>query len=307
MLLSRVAEHLYWSARYLERAEDTARVIVQHTNLIVDLPAERGAPWEALLAVVGSMETYEETGRPLDEANIVAYLIDDPTNHSSVVASVAQARENLRITREVLPRAVWEAVNDLHLYVSQRHDEGVRRATRSRFLLHVVSESQRAVGALGGTMSRDAAYAMLRLGRHLERADMTTRILDVRAGTLMGSPRPYHEIQWTNVLLSLSAFQMFRRSVRAPISADAVIEFCVRDRAFPRAVAHCLEEVMAAVRILPTPEGIVDRCQAALRVLDSVDLTNLSAEDLRNLMDELQISIEAVHRAIEGAYFRTPV
>ena len=185
MLLSRVAESLYWSARYLERAEDTARVVLQHTNLIVDLPPSAGVTWEALLAVTGNVETFEKTGHDVHEHSIVSYLVDDRDNPACLLLAVTAARDNLRGAREVIPRAAWQAVNDLYHFVANRHEEGVNRAGRARFCDQLISESQRVVGALSGTMSRDAAYDMMRLGRHIERADMTTRVLDVTAGALM--------------------------------------------------------------------------------------------------------------------------
>ena len=130
MLLSRVAEHLYWAARYLERAEDTARVIAEHTHLLVDLPTSVPLTWEPLLAVTGSGAAFRERYTAADEHNIITFLLADRENSSSVVSSVVAARENLRTTREVIPREAWQALNDLYLYATSHHTEAVDRRSR---------------------------------------------------------------------------------------------------------------------------------------------------------------------------------
>ena len=152
MLLSRVAENLYWAARYLERAEDTARIVREHTNLIVDLPVTVPVTWQPLLAITGTVEEFDETERIVGETDIIHFLIAERDNTGSVVMCVEQARENLRTTREVIPRDAWQAVNDLYLYVASHRTEGVERRGRNRFLDRVIADAQRMVGILAGTM-----------------------------------------------------------------------------------------------------------------------------------------------------------
>jgi uncharacterized alpha-E superfamily protein len=286
MLLSRVAANLYWAARYLERTEDTARVLRQHTELLVDLPTSIPLSWEPLLAIMGTEEAFEATGGEYDETDIVAYLASDRDNPGSIVNSLAAARENLRTTREVVPREAWQTVNDLHLFVTARHDEGVLRATRSHYMSHLVGECQRLNGMLAGTMSRDAAYEMMRLGRNLERSDMTTRVLDVRATSLLGGEQAHDHVQWAGVLKSLSAFQMFRRSGVGIIEGNAVVRFCLTDADFP------------------DHEAPLTTCHFALHRLTEAPLDGLAGHDLHELIDSLQGCIAAVHDAVNTAYFR---
>lgn len=317
MLLSRVAENLYWSARYLERAEDTARVILQHTNLIVDLPPSAGVKWESLLAVTGHEEAFEQAGHALDEHSIVTYLVDDRENPSCLLLAVTAARDNLRGTREVIPRAAWQAVNDLYHFVANRHEEGVNRAGRARFCDQLISDAQRVVGVLSGTMSRDAAYDMLRLGRHIERADMTTRVLDVSAGGLMrrvgagngARPDPnqdeggFDDLRWANVLRSLSALQMFRRSTRGPVEGPAVVRFCLTDEHFPRSVAFCLAEVEHCLGWIEGAiplKGATDDARAELA--GAYDQA-LDGDALHQLADALQVHIARLHDEISAGYF----
>lgn len=303
MLLSRVADGLYWGARYLERAEDTARVVRQHTELLVDLPISIPLKWEPLLAIMGTEEAFRATGMPLGESAIVSYLVSDRSNPGSIVQSVVSARENLRTTREVIPREAWETVNDLFLFVSARDDEGVTRATRSRFLSHLIAECQRMIGGLAGTMSRVPAYDMMRLGRNLERADMTTRVLDVRASGLLREDAAYDNIQWAAVLKSLSAFQMFRRSANTATDGDAVVRFCLTDEAFPRSVAHCLNEIASSLGRLPRADEPLAACDRARARLAAIDLDGLDGDGLHRLADELQVLIGAIHEQVDATYF----
>ncbi len=303
MLLSRVAENLYWSARYLERAEDTARIVLRHTDLLVDLPTSVPLRWDPLLAITGAAEAFAEGGAGASEREIVSFLIDDRSNFGSILMCVAQARENLRTSREVIPRDVWQIVNDLHLFTSARHQEGVLRSTRPKFLSHVIGECQRLVGALSGTMSRDEAYSIMRLGRNVERSDMTTRVLDTAAATLLGSATDYDNLQWAGVLKQLSAFQMFRRSQRTSIDGPAVVKFCLTDRSFPRAVAHCLDEIEACVSMLPVAPQVAAAAGAARGYTQQIAVEDLTSERLHIVADELQIHIAAIHTAASTAYF----
>jgi uncharacterized alpha-E superfamily protein len=303
VLLSRVAENLYWAARYLERSEDTARVIRQHTELLVDLPISIPLRWEPLLAIMGTEEEFVATGVRHHETEIVSYLASDRTNPGSIVSSVAAARENLRTTREVIPREAWETVNDIFLFVTARSDEGVVRATRSKYLSHLIGECQRMVGMLAGSMSRDSAYEMMRLGRNLERADMTTRVLDVRASSLLREDAAFADLQWAGVLKSLSAFQMFRRTTRNVVDGDPVVRFCLADESFPRSVAHCLDEVASCLGRLPRAGFVGSACDEARQHLASAPLDGLSGDELHRLADELQVRIGAIHEQVASAYF----
>ncbi len=303
MLLSRVASSLYWSARYLERAEDTARVLLQHTNLMVDLPPSAGARWDALLAVAGSIEEFEEAGLAYDERSIVSFLVDDPDNPGCLLLAVTAARDNLRSAREVVPRSVWQAVNDLYHFVSSRHEEGVNRAGRARFCDQLISESQRVVGALSGTISRDPVYDMLRLGRYIERADMTTRVLDVSASTLMRGSVDYSDVRWANVLRSLSALQMFRRATRGPVDGAAVVRFCLTNDRFPRSVAFCLAEVENCLGQIDPAHALGDVTSEARLDLDVARTDDLDGDALHRLADDLQRHIGTLHDRISATYF----
>jgi uncharacterized alpha-E superfamily protein len=314
MLLSRVADNIYWGARYMERADDTARVVRSFTEVLLDLPVGVASSWEPLLAVVGGREQFDEGHARASESDIVRFLVADPSNFGSVVSSVAHARENLRTTREILPRDAWQTVNDLYLFTQRDAESGVDRRTRNRFLSRVVSEHQRLDGVISGAMHRDEAYELWRLGQALERADMTTRVLGVRAFALLAAPAgdddydDYDEVQWMGVLRSVTALQMYQRSTRGPIVGSGVVEFLLFDRQFPRSVAGCLERVRSALLRLPRS----DRTLPAADALDAL-LIRLRAglrafggdgEELDAAMDEVQVALAHLNDEVYDTFVR---
>lgn len=308
VLLARTADRLYWGARYLERAEDTARIVRAFHDHVVDFPSEEMLRWEPLAAVTGSATAVVV---PPDDASgertIVRHLLADATNPSSIVASVTAARENLRTTREVMPREAWQAVNQLAMYVGATAAPAVERAQRDAFLVRVVEIGRRLDGLLESTMSRTDEYRMLRLGRLVERADMTTRVLGVAAAAILqeeeatGVEVHHDEIRWMNVLRSLSALQMYQRAASGPIDGREVVRFLLSDPVFPRSVRWCLAEIRVLLGGLPGPEAVLDRLDGTERVLAGVDPA-LTGAALDADMDRLQIGIAAVDRAIHDRY-----
>ena len=158
-------------------------------------------------------------------------------------------------------------------------------------------------------MSRDDAYSMMRLGRHVERADMTTRVLDVRASRALMAARPeqdraYDDIQWTSVLRSLSALQMFHRSRHQAVSGPATVSFALLEPSFPRSVGYCLHATRDGIAALPSPERPLGACDAALQTLHAFDVDIASVNDLHTMADRLQGEIGELHEALAMTYFR---
>ncbi len=302
MLLARVAESMYWSARYLERAENTARIVREHTNLLVDFPTSGALTWQPLSAIAGAPVGPEH---PSGELDVITSLVADHDHSASIAFCIDRARENLRTCREVIPQEFWLTINDLFLYVASRADEGVDRRSRSRFLTHVIAESQRAVGILGGVMSSDHAYEMLRLGRTIERADMTTRVLDVQAVALLETGEgQLGDVQWAAVLRSLSALQMFHRARPEPIEAMPVVDFLLHDLDFPRSVRCCLDKAGQSISRLPAPERLTPYCRAAVDRLENGSRDLLMPNVLRQELDAVQLLIGDLSHRLGAAYFR---
>lgn len=319
LLLARVAEQLYWAARYVERAEMTARVVSEHTHLLVDLPTSVPLTWEPLLDVPGTRPpstpaptpaaTVAADPVPATEREVVAFLLSAPDNPSSVLASVSAARSNLRGAREVLPREAWEAVNNLYLFVTGNHGEGVDRWSRGRFLDRVIAEAQRFDGILAGRMTRGAPYRFLRLGRAVERADMTGRVLDARAVPLLdgpdGSPAGGHrEVQWSALLRSLSALPAYYQRGLAPVAGPPAVRLVLHDPDFPGSIGHCLTEAGEALAELPRSTAAATAVASARRTL--ADVTVEPAARLHDGLLALRSATAAVHDEVQATFFPAP-
>lgn len=301
-LLSRNADRIFWAARYLERAEDTARLVQHFGELFDDMPSATDHRWAPLLAVCGDRSLLSSEA---SEREVVRALVCDPEQRGSVAACVAAARSNLRTTREVLPREAWHTVNDLSLYVASDANRAEDRRFRSHVLGRVANDSRRLDGILTSSMSRDAAWQMWRIGRYLERADMTTRVVGVRAAALMARPqdgRKYDEVQWMGVLRSLSALQMYQRSTRGPIEASSVVQFLLFDSRFPRSVRFSLDEIDRCLEELSRPESVRDAVAQARDALMATMATTADGADLDQAMDWVQSLIGRVNDAVTDRY-----
>jgi uncharacterized alpha-E superfamily protein len=303
-VLARVGEQLYWASRYLERAEGVARVLREHTHLLIDLPTSVPLTWEPLLEMTGDRPA-RGFAPGTGEAAVVRFLVWSADNPGGIAVSVGRAREDLRGCREVIPTEAWEVVNDLHLSMASRRGEGVDRRGRARLLDRVIADHQRYLGILLGTMSRDLAFTLMRLGRHIERAALTTRVLDVRAASLIGpSDRErYEDVQWIGVLRSLSALHMYHRATTEPVSAEGAMRFLLLDPVFPRSVAHCLTSVLQTAGQLPVADRVLPACHAALEVLEGLDPAGRGPAHLHAGARALGDAVAVLHDAVMDAYF----
>ena len=303
MLLSRVAEHVYWAARYLERAEATARLVEVHSKLFLDLPRAAGLGWAPLLFVTGAAD---DVASPTEEA-VVRLLTADASHDGSVRSCIAAARTNLRITRSVLPESAWEELNALHLWVEENAPHAVERRTRLSWTNTVIRRCQMLTGLLGGVMSHDEVWSFLEIGRNVERADMTTRVIDVQAGVILDDVDarlvPYADVSWSSVLRSLSAHQMFLRTTRAGVSGGEALKFLLRNPQFPRSVEHCLLQTANSLLELPFYDGPMAACAGAQGLLVDADVEALDAAALHRFIDRLQLGIGTLHDAVRETYF----
>ena len=329
MLLSRVAESVYWSGRYLERAEGTARMIKIHTELFLDLPRSAGIGWSPLLAITGSTADFDdhygqrdahgntaEASGPVHlpasgsaaEEDVIRFLATDPNNPASIISSLSAARANFRVTRAVFPGSSWEILNALFLWNVEARTLAVDRRTRLAWMDRVIRDCQTLRGLLSSTMSHDAAYSFLEIGRAIEIADLTTRVLDVQAGVLMSSPGAmgaarYSDITWMSVLKSLAAHQMFRRTVRGGVSGPEALRFLLRDPQFPRSVEHSLTRISRSLLELPRYDEAMAGCAEVQKMLVDADVADLAMSGLHEYVDEVQLGIAALHEALTTTYF----
>lgn len=305
-MLSSVALRCYWAGRYLERAENMARLISVYTELLLDLPKDAGVDWQALIDVCGTRALFVRHRSWLLERSAVRFLTFEPENPSSVISSIRSARENLRTLRDVVPKEGFEAVNEFYIFANTRLKRATNRRARYEILDEVIARCQRVTGLLAGTMNHSEPYQFIRIGRNLERADMTTRILDV-AGDLLDKERKVsseHETTlWVNVLRSASAYQAYRQSVRSRIVPLRVVYFLIADQRFPRSVMHCLGEVESSVKKLPVNEPVLAAEREVRDFVMQLHLRELVRESLHRDMDALQEKFCGLHDVIANTWF----
>tara|TARA_R110002049_G_scaffold177382_22_gene344585 strand:+ start:4431 stop:5363 length:933 start_codon:yes stop_codon:yes gene_type:complete len=305
-MLSRVAERVYWLGRFMERTENTARLILVRHNAVLDLPKEVQPSWDLLLQVLGAEEAFAKLPGAATEKNIISFVFGERENPSSIISSLAGARENMRTTREILPSETWERVNSLYLSVARRSNKDLPRGMRHSVLNNIVQSCQQVTGLLAGSMNQDAAYQFVRLGRNLERADMSTRIIDAASAGLMGNvdeTSPFRNVLWISVLQSLSAYQMYRQDVRRSVDREGVLAFLFQSTIFPRAVTHALQQIESSMKLLPEHKNALTVAANLRRQLRETDFSTLAGPALHDYIDTLQLQLVDVHNAIGMGWF----
>ncbi|MCZ7598055.1 MAG: alpha-E domain-containing protein [Gammaproteobacteria bacterium] len=305
-MLSRVAESIYWMARYLERAENTARMVMVNANLLLDLPKGAQPEWQPLVTITGATDQFEAEGRRYEERAVVMFLLGDRDYAGSVINSLRAARENARTIRDIMPREAREQINELNIYARDNLDAGLSKRGRHLYLKRLILGVQTITGMFSGTMTKGGGYQFLVMGRSIERADMTTRIIDVRSADLLeDSPdlRPFRTIQWVSVLKSLTAYQMYRQSRQARVTRSEVLRFLFQDTDFPRSVFHCVTSVERGADRLPRHDGVLRQCGRLKRMLVDSDVGALRQDHLHEFVDSIQLNLAELHTEIARTWF----
>ncbi len=306
-MLSRSAERLYWLARYLERTENIARLVSVHMNLLMDLPKGVEMGWQQLIRINGSEQEFHEKYNAVNERNVTRFLLTDATYLGSLFSSLSAARENIRTSRELLPDEAWEQVNEMYLFAKDNLDTIVNRRSRVLFLNEILKGCQRFTGLLSGYMSHNHPYRFIRLGRNLERADMTSRILDLASLLLSESRssemRQYETILWINILKSLNALLMYRQTMRSRVQGDDVLNFLLLDTSLPRSVSCCLLEISDCINELPNHDGLPDKLVELEAYVQAIDTRQTTQLQLRGILDDLQNKLGGLHGQIAENWF----
>ena len=262
-MLSRVANTLYWMVRYVERADNLARLIDVNQQLLLDferLDSERlRGFWRPIILSTGDEEAfgklYDDTGS--DE--VIRFLTNDPRNPNSISSCIALARENARTVRDQLSDELWEELNALYLFSRSPEAQRLIESDPPRFYENIRRSAVTFLGIAASTTRRNEGWEFMDLGRHLERADKTTRFLDVSSYLPTGedgmeeiSPGILH---WTAILRSCGAMGAYR-ATQQKINAQGVADFLIFSKDFPRSVRYCIERVDISLhRISSTPRG----------------------------------------------------
>ena len=311
-MLSRVADAIYWASRYVERAENVARFINVNLDLMLDSPMAARPSWEPLVQTTGDQALFEERYGDYSPENVTRFLTFERDYPNSIVSAVFAARENARTVREVISREMWEAINELYLIVKQAKTDSLHPEEMAGFYDQVKQAGIRYAGATDATLSHGEAWRFSRLGRMLERADKTSRILDVKYFILLPNlgdvGKAIDQVGWKALLNSASALQMYRQQYHI-ITPRSVAEFLIFDDEFPRSIRHCVHRTQEALqRILGAPAGSyrypAERLVGKLRAeLDYAEMDDVMEVGLHEYLDRIQLSLNSIGGAITERFF----
>jgi uncharacterized alpha-E superfamily protein len=311
-MLSRVASSIYWLNRYVERAENYARFIEVNLNLSLDLPRGTAEQWEPLVATTGDHDLFNSRYEKPIKDNVIQFLVADPENPSSILSCLSAARENARSVREIISTDMWTQVNHFYLMVTGAVASGLSRQNLHTFLADVKAASHLLLGITDATMSHGEGWHFSRLGRLLERADKTSRILDVKyfillpAATEVGTP--FDILQWSDLLKSVSALEMYYKRYGRIASKD-VAEFLILDPTFPRAIRYCLIKAEDSLHAISGSEHGSHRNLAEKRLgrlrseLDFADIEDCITGGLHEFVDRFQEDLNRVGDGIFETFF----
>jgi uncharacterized alpha-E superfamily protein len=313
-MLSRVADSIYWLGRYLERAENYARFIDVNYNLMLDLPPDLKAQWEPLINATGDHGLYGATHKGFERKEVVYFLTFDEGNPNSIISSINFARENARVVRENLTKETWEKLNELYHFVKRRaNKKDWSKEDPRAFFESVKNQILLLYGLADSTVARTEGWYFRQLGMFLERADKTSRIVDVKYHILLPSPQlvgtPLDFLHWTALLKSVTAFNTYRR-LYGNIEPSRVVEFLLLNKYFPRSVFYCIKEAEICLhKISGNPEsGYRNSAEKSIGELRSgmefTDVTEIIESGLHEYIDQLQLKINQVSDKIHANFFK---
>jgi uncharacterized alpha-E superfamily protein len=296
----------------MERAENVARFISVNLNLSFDLPGGSPQQWWPLVFATGDEEPFRRRFGEATKRRVIEYLTFDRENANSILSCLSAARENARSVRAVISSEMWEHINRFYLMLKDTGSLTAALENSYEFYEQVRASGQQFIGVTDATMTHGEAWHFCRLGRSIERADKTSRILDVKYFILLPDVgdvgTPYEDIQWRALLRSASALEMYRQR-HGQISPVDVVDFLVLDREFPRAVLHCLSKAndslhaitgspLGSFRNLPEQRLGQLHSELAFRRADEIVATGL-----HEFIDNLQLRLNLVGDAVFQAFF----
>lgn len=311
-MLSRVADSIYWMSRYIERADSVARFIDVNLHILLDMVVGSDAQWMPLVNTTGdAREFLERYGEPTRE-NVIRFLTFDSSYPSSILSCVRNARENARSVREIISSEMWEQINSFYLMVTDASRRGGNLSSPHDFYGEIRRAAQLFAGITDSTMSRGQGWHFYRLGTMLERADKTSRIVDVKYFILLPSVShvgsPYDDIQWSALLKSTGGLEMYRKQYGL-ISPNSVVELLILDRHFPRSVQYCLGRAEESLHAISSSERgtFINQAEQMLgQVRSKLAYTTIEAiidKGLHECIDGLQSDLNQVGDAIFHTFF----
>jgi uncharacterized alpha-E superfamily protein len=308
-MLSRVAESIYWMNRYVERAENVARFIHVNLHLELDSPSpDAGKQWQPLVWTTGDEKQFLERHRTATRKNVLQFLTFEKENPNSIFSCIESARENARSVREVISSEMWVTLNRFYLMLQDRVGSRKFLDDPNTFYSDVKTACALFLGESISTMSHNEGYHFGRIGRFIERADKTSRILDVKyyllLPTLESVGMPIDTLQWIALLKSASAWEMFRKRFSA-ITPRNVADFLLFDAEFPRAILHCIREAQTSLNaITDAGNPAKEQFEQLAAALTLTKIEDVIQNGLHQYLDGLQTQLNQADDAIFRTFFQ---
>ena len=303
---------MYWMSRYIERAENVARFIAVNLNLNLDMPGGADQQWMPLVVTTGDHAQFVKRYKSATKQNVIRFLTFDRENSNSIMSSLWTARENARAVRESISSEMWEHINRFYLMVRESGAQAAALEESYDFFDQIRVSGQQFIGVTDATMTHGEGWHFCRLARSIERADKTSRILDVKYFILLPSPAdvgtPYDDIQWSALLRSASALEMYRQR-HGRLEPASVVQFLVLDREFPRAVLYCLTKANESLHAISGssiggyanfPEQQLGQLRAELAYTSAAQIIQ---GGLHEFVDDLQQRLNAIGEGIGETFF----
>lgn len=314
-MLSRVANYIYWMARYLERAENSARILDVNTQLVLEDASgsmDEARSWEPIIFALGDDRTFHDHYDETSEENVADFVLFNPKNTNSILSCINQARENARCIRDQISSETWEQLNRLYLALRGKTVADFQSGVPSEFLSDLRRSVQLFYAISASMFPRNDSWHFYDIGRFLERADNTSRLIDVKYFTLLPSQQSVGStldaLQWGAVLRSCSAFEAFRKTRRGIINAERVLDYLLLDEFFPRSIRYSMIHAEEAVRRLTrdadhhysnAPTRSLGRLRADLDYLVIGDIISFGVHEW---IDKIQLTIASIHEDIESTF-----
>ncbi len=308
-LLSRFASDVFWLARYMERAEALARLIdITKTYAGTETSGEK---WERILRICGDLEQYRESHSDADATSILAFYLLDDKNPTSVAYSVRMARENARGARHLISTELWTHLNMLHNRYAKLTGRDIRLSNVSEICQEIKTACQTSEGIVESTLTRGEPWLFYNLGKQIERADQTSRVLDIGYLSLASDDDDHAllSVQWNALIRSLAGYHLYRSKYPAGDYARDVTSFMLFEPEFSRSVACCADSIATTLkrlkqRLPEIPTGRIDDAQAALAdMMEAGPEQPITAAHLHRFLDQLQLAIGALSEAVAITYF----
>ena len=293
-MLASIAEKTYWLSRYIERIENTSRLINVNSDLLLDIPYEGSDDLKHLIKITGHINDFKKKNT---KENVYYFLIQDETNPSSIKYSIEMAKMNSRYLLTMLPKSAWEQFNNLYIDFNSKHKP------HSEDLYRIIRNSQRFFAIITDGMQRNDVFNFIKLGRFIERADMLSRIIEDQILRKENYVNKYYQnLQWSSVLRSINGFESFKLINKDNLNQEIVLRFMIMEKLFPRSLKYCVNKLLEVQRFLPKSPSIKKDISILLEDFTNENLYK-NDKNMLKVLDDFQFGLINLDKTIKENFF----